>query len=170
MNADMSILDALSPYKLLIEIAVIGSLAAGAVYGVHQFLEHERDIGRQEVRAEYATKLAEAKEAARKREAELTTQRDEAVSHANERDQTIRTVAAGGAAASLGLRDILSGIRNGVPSATVEALRQSTATLATVLADCQTRYRGLAEIADRHASDSKTMSDAWPTNPPDAKK
>lgn len=155
-----------APYKLLLEIALIGSLAAGAVYGVHQFLEHERDIGRQEVRAEYADKLAEAKEAARKREAELTTQRDEAVSYANERDQTIRTVAAGGAAASVGLRDTLAGIRNSVPSATVETLRQSTATLATVLGDCQARYRELAEKADRHASDSKTLSDAWPKDAP----
>jgi hypothetical protein len=160
---------ALGRYKLLFEIILIGALAAGAAVGIHQFLEHERDIGRQEVRTEYAAKLAEAKEAARKREAELTTQRDEAVSHANERDQTIRTVAAGGAAASVGLRDTLAGIRNGVPIATVETLRQSTATLATVLGDCQARYRELAEKADRHASDSKTLSDAWPTNPPEAK-
>lgn len=165
----MSILDALSPYKLLAEITVIGALAVGAVIGVHQFLEHERDIGRNEVRAEYAVKLADAKEVARIREVELTTQRDEAVSHANERDQTIRTVAAGGAAASLGLRDTLAGIRNGVPSATIEALRQSTAALANVLTDCQGKYRGLAEIADRHASDSKTLSDGWPTNAPSAK-
>lgn len=157
---------ALGRYKLLFEIVLIGALAAGAIFGIHQFLEHERDIGRAEVRAEYATKLAEAKEAARKREAELTTQRDEAVSHANERDQTIRTVAAGGAAASLGLRDTLAGIRNGVPSAAVETLRQSTATLATVLGDCQARYRELAEKADRHASDSKTLSDAWPKDMP----
>lgn len=158
----MSILDALSPYKLIIEVAIIGSMIVGAGIGVHSFLEHERDIGRNEVRAEYAAKLAEAKEAARLREADLTKQRDDALAKGNERETTLRTVAAGGAAASISLRDTLSGISNGVPLATIETLRHATSTLATVLTDCQGRYRELAEKADRHASDTKTLSDAWP--------
>jgi hypothetical protein len=144
------------------EIVAGLALIAGICWGVHEFLEHERDIGRNEVRAEYAQKLQEAKDAAKIREDELRVQRDDALSKGNEREQTLRTVAAGGNAASLGLRDALGTIRNGVPSATVEALRNSTSTLATVLAECQGRYRELAEKADRHASDSKTLTDAWP--------
>lgn len=152
----------LSPYKLLIEIVLIGSLAAGAIYAIHQFLEHERDIGRNEVRAEYAAKLADAKEAAALALKDMTAQRDTAISKGNERETTLRNVAAGGAAASLGLRDTLADIRNGVPTATIETLRNSVSTLTSVLTDCQGRYRELAEKADRHASDTKTLSDAWP--------
>lgn len=152
----------LSPYKLIIEIVLIGSMFAGFAFGVHEFLQHEQDIGYKKAVAIYETKLAEAKEAAKKREDELRAQRDDAVTKENQREQTLRTVAAGGSAASIGLRDTLAAIRNGVPSATIDALRNSTTTLATVLTDCQGRYRELAEKADRHASDTKTLNDAWP--------
>lgn len=151
-----------APYKLLLEIALIGSLAAGAVYGVHQFLEHERDIGRQEVRAEYATKLAEAKEAARKREAELTTQRDEAVSHANERDQTIRSLAASAGNASLGLRDTAKSISNSLSSLSSDAVREIARAYGDVFTECQTRRGSLAEEAERLNSEKRTLIEAWP--------
>lgn len=154
----------LSPYKLWIEIAIIGALLAGLLVGFHMFCEHEKELGRNEMRAEYAEQLRLAKERAKEREDELRSQRDDAVNKGNEREQTLRTVAAGGNAASVGLRDALGAIRNGVPSATVEALRNSTSTLAAVLTECQGRYRELAEKADRHASDSKTLSDAFPVN------
>lgn len=36
------------------------------------------------------------------------------------------------------------------------------ASQAVVLSDCAARYSGLAEIADRHASDIQTLTDAWP--------
>lgn len=158
----MNPLSFLAPYKLLFEILLIGALAGGVMYGVHQLLEHERDIGRNEVRAEYAVKLAEVKDAAHRRETELITQRDEAVKNANDREQTIRTVAAGGAAASIGLRDTIASIRDSVSSATNEALGKSVVSLSTVLTDCQGRYRALAERADRHANDARTLDEAWP--------
>ncbi len=153
---------ALARYKLLFEVVLIGALAAGVIIGAHWFLEYERDIGRNEVRVEYAAKLAEAKDAAALRLKDMTEQRDAAISKGTEREITLRNVAAGGAAASVGLRDALAGIRNGVPTATIETLRNSTSTLATVLTDCQGRYRELAEKADRHASDAMTFDAAWP--------
>lgn len=158
------LVDVLAPYKLLFEIVAIGALAVAALLGAHSFLEHEREIGRNEVRVEYQQKLQEAKDLARQREGELTAQRDKAIENGNTRDQTIRTLAASAAASSGSLLDTLSTIRDGVPSATVETLRQSTATLTTVLADCQGRYRSVAEAADRHASDVRTFDEAWPRN------
>jgi len=155
---------ALARYKLPLDLLAAFALLAGLLYGFHEFCERERDIGRNEVRAEYAQKLVEAKAAADKREKELQGQVADAVDKGNEREQTLRTVAAGSSAASAGLRDALGAIRNGVPSATVDALRDSTATLTTVLADCTGRYRALAEITDRHASDTKTLADSWPRN------
>jgi hypothetical protein len=158
------ILLALTRYKLPLELLAAFALLAGLLYGFHEFCERERDIGRNEARAEYAQKLVEAKAAADKREKELQGQVADAVDKGYEREQTLRTVAAGSSAASAGLRDALGTIRNGVPSATVDALRDSTSTLTTVLADCTGRYRALAEIADRHASDTKTLTDSWPRN------
>lgn len=152
-----------APYKLLIEVAAIGALVIGISLAIHSFLEHERDIGRNEVRAEYAAQLKIAKEDAERREALLRAQVDEATKNANDREQTIRSLATSAGISSNSLRDTLTSIRNGVPSASIEALGKSTATLATVLADCQGKYRSMAEIADRHASDTKTLEDSWPT-------
>lgn len=152
----------LSRYKLVAEIIVFGALAIGVVWGIHEFLEHEREIGRAEVRKEWKEQEVAAKEASRIRETELLKQRDDAVAKRDEREITIRNLAAGSSAASLSLRDTLNAINTGVPTATIETLRQSTATLSTVLNECQARYRGLAEKADRHANDAKTLDDAWP--------
>jgi uncharacterized protein (DUF2252 family) len=163
----MSILDALSPYKLLAEIVVIGSLAAGTAYGIHQFLEHERQIGRNEVRALWDAQTAKDERAARIETARLAKQAEDAEKNGANREQTIRTLATASGNANLGLRDTLATIRGGVPSATVDALGKSIATLSTVLAECSGRYQGLAEKADRHASDVKTLQEAWPK---DAKK
>jgi hypothetical protein len=154
-----------APYKLLLEILVIGTLAAGALYGAHLFLEHERDIGRNEVQALWDKQSAADEKAARIREAELTKQRDDAIAQGANRENLIRTLAAGSNAANLGLRDTLAAIRAGVPGASSDALGKSVTTLSTVLADCTGRYHALAERADRHASDVKTLQDAWPRNP-----
>lgn len=108
--------------------------------------------------------LSAAKDLARLREQDWTTQRNQAIENAHSRDQIIRTLAAGSASSSLGLRDTLAAISRGVPDASVEALRHSTTTLAAVLQDCQSEYRELAEKADRHASDATTLEQAWPTN------
>jgi hypothetical protein len=155
-------LEALSRYKLLFEILIIGVIAVGAAWGIHEFLEHERDIGRAEVQVRWDKQIEADKEARRVREAELTRQRDDAVAQRDEREKTIRNLAAGSSAASLGLRDTLNAISSSVPTASIEALRQSTTALSSVLNECQGRYRELAEKADRHANDAKTLDDAWP--------
>jgi hypothetical protein len=165
----MSILDALAPYKIVAEIVVFGALAGGVTYGVHEFLEHERDIGRAEVRALWDKQTAADKDAARKQEADFATRLDEATKNGADREETIRTLVAASGNANLGLRDTLAAIRSGVPGGTVETLGKSVATLSTVFADCAGRYQAMAATADRHASDAKTLSDAWPTATPPAK-
>lgn len=155
-----------------ITVVLAGSALVGAVVNgwrldvSHQLALAAKDKAHGKEITKRDTALTAAKEAARKREAELITQRDKAIDDANLRDQTIRSLAAGSARASGGLRDTLASISRGVPSAPVAALRHSTATLAAVLEDCQGKYRDLAEKADRHASDTITLKQAWPTNPP----
>lgn len=151
-----------SPYKLLIEIALIGALAAGAVYGVHQFLDHERDVGRAEVQARWDHQQQLDVEAARVKEAEFTTRLNEAIQNGVVRDQANTVLAAAAGNATLSLRDTLAAVRKGVPSATIDSLGKSVATLSTVFADCAGRYQGMAATADRHANDAKTVGEAWP--------
>ena len=134
----------------------LASVAGWAANGWRLDAAHRADIAQRDAQ------LAAAKDLARLREQDWTTQRNQALEDANSRDQIIRTLAAGSAGASLGLRDTLGAISRGVPDASVEALRHSTTTLAAVLQNCQSEYRELAEKADRHASDALTLEQAWP--------
>ena len=156
----------LGRYKLAIEIALFGLAALFVLYEVHRFLEHERGIGRAEVQAKWDKQTALDKDAKIAREKEFADQLAQATKNGAEREQTIRTLSAAAGANLGGLRDTLAAIRSGVPSASIDALGKSTATLAGLLAECSGRYQGVAEKADRHASDVKTLQEAWPRNPP----
>lgn len=160
----MSPLDALSPYKLLVEVAVVGSLVIGAGVALHGFLEHERDIGRNEIRAEYAQKLQEEKDRAKKREDELSGQVADAVKKGNDREITIRTLAAANSNASIGLRDTTAGIRNSLSSLSADALRSVASAYGNVLTECQSRRGEVAEAAERLNSEKQILIDAWPQN------
>jgi uncharacterized coiled-coil DUF342 family protein len=159
----------LSRYKLLFEIIVIGSLAVGAIAGVHQFLEHERDIGRNEVRAEYAKQLAEAKDAARLREQQLQSQVNEANQHAQERDQTIQALAARAGVSTSGLRDTIAAVSSSLSGATENALRDAAGTYRNLFEECNGRRHEVAERLEEANSDKKTLIEAWPQNPPAGK-
>ena len=149
-------------YLRVVEALAALALLIGVCFGIHTFLEHERDIGYQRAVAEYTAKEAQAKDAARLHEQDMQKQLQEARDAATQRDQTIRDAAAAASASATSLHDALSALRNRVPGATADALGKSVTTLTTVLDDCQATYRSMAEVSDRHASDVKTLTDAWP--------
>lgn len=152
----------LAKYIPVIELIAVVLLLGGFAWGTHWWNDRQQQIGYDRAQAEYAAKALLAEQKARATETELRKQLEDAQNAATQREQVIRSTAAAASAASVSLRDTLTTIRNGVPTATVEALRNATVALTDVFGDCQAKYRGLAEKADRHASDVKTLSDAWP--------
>jgi hypothetical protein len=60
------------------------------------------------------------------------------------------------------LRDTLSATRGGVPGESTAACAVRADAAADVLAQCGAAYQDLAAIADRHASDARTLIEAWP--------
>lgn len=152
----------LTPYKLAIEIAVFGILAAGVIWCIHLYNDHQQTIGYQRAVAEYTAKLEQAKADAKAQEDIFRKQLEDANNAAAKREQTIRTSADAARAASASLSDALNNLRNSVPGATAASLANSVATLATVLGNCSERYRDVAEKADRHASDAQRILDSWP--------
>lgn len=143
--------------------ALIAAVAIGiALFLWNRFLDHQQTIGYDRAVAEYNVKLLAAKEAADKETARLTNQLKEAQDGQAKRDQTIRATAAAAATASTGLLNALDTIRNSVSRDPPSAAGNTTRTLADVFGECQDRYRGLAEKADRHSSDSRTLMEAWP--------
>jgi hypothetical protein len=157
-----ALLTRLAPYKLLFEILVIGALGLGAMYGVHQFLEHARDIGRQEVRAEWDKQIAKDEKAAAAVTAAWQAQSATAATEGVKREETIRSLAATSAAAAGGLRDAVAKINRAVPDYSADALRALTGTYGDLLAECAGRRREVAEEAERLNSEKRTLIEAWP--------
>ena len=145
-----------------IKALLIASAAVALGFAWNGFIKHEQNIGYQKAVAEYNVKLIAAKEAADRREQELTTQVQEAQANGLKREETIKALAAAVGKSSDSLRNTANAIRLGLPHATVEAARTAADAFATVFTDCQRRYADVAEKADGHASDVRTLEEAWP--------
>lgn len=146
----------------IIKALLIAAVAVALGFAWNGFIKHEQNIGYQKAVAEYNVKLIEAKERADKRERELTAQVKEAQDNGLKREETIRTLAAAVGKSSDSLRNTANAIRLGLPLATVEAARTAADAFATVFSECQRRYADVAEKADRHWSDYRELSEAWP--------
>ena len=146
----------------LIKALLIAAVAVALGFAWNGFIKHEQNIGYDKAVAEYNVKLLAAKEAADKREQELSAQVQEAQANGLKREETIRTLAAAVGKSSDSLRNTANAIRLGLPHATVEAARTAADAFATVFTDCQGRYADVAAKADGHASDVRTLEEAWP--------
>lgn len=151
----------------MIQPAAIKALLIAAVvvalgFAWNGFIKHEQNVGYQKAVAEYNVKLIEAKERADKRERELTAQVQEAQANGLKREETIKALAAAVGKSSDSLRNTANAIRLGLPHATVEAARTAADAFAAVFSECQGRYGELAAKADGHASDVRTLEEAWP--------
>lgn len=146
----------------LVKALLIAAVAVALGFAWNGFIKHEQNIGYQKAVAEYNVKLLAAKEAADKREQELSAQVQEAQANGLKREETIKALAAAVGKSSDSLRHTADTIRLGLPLATVEAARTAADAFATVFTDCQGRYGELAAKADGHASDVRTLEEAWP--------
>ena len=146
----------------IIKALLIAAVAVALGFAWNGFIKHEQNIGYQKAVAEYNVKLLAAKEAADKREQELSAQVQEAQANGLKREETIKALAAAVGKSSDSLRNTANAIRLGLPNATVEAARTAADAFATVFTDCQRRYADVAEKADGHASDVRTLEEAWP--------
>lgn len=112
---------------------------------------------RTQAEAELASTLA-----AGVKEAEWIKNLEDARNEATQRETRLRVAAAGARDVSDGLRADLAELRRQLPDLAAETVRQRADTLAELFDQCQADYRGMAEKADRHASDVQTLTDAWP--------
>jgi hypothetical protein len=156
------IVDVLARYKLGAEILLFGALAAGAALGVHLVIEHAREAGRAEVRAEWDRQIAKDEKAAVAITDAWRGARDAAVTEGAKREETIRNLAASSAAAAGGLRDAVAKIDRGVPDYSADALRALAGTYGQLLESCHRERREGAEETERINSEKRTLIEAWP--------
>jgi len=145
--------------RALAVLAAIGTL----LWGVHALDQSRQQIGYDRRVAEDNADLIKARAAALATERELNRKLEEARNEATKRDQDITRHAAAAGTAAEQLRIALDTIRSSrLPGDPGGPGDQRTSTLAELLGDCADRYRGVAEKADRHASDARTLSEGWP--------
>jgi len=124
--------------------------------------------GRAAVRSQWdAQKLVDAEttrkalEANRAIEAERQKQAQEAIDESKKRETALRADAAASRGALERLRNAVRAASSGVPSDPTNAV-SGPATASELLAQCAAEYQRVGELADQHASDVKTLTDAWP--------
>ena len=64
------------------------------------------------------------------------------------------------------LREQLSDAKQRIATASASAVLEYATTANELFVDCGRRYTELAEKADGHATDVRTLTEAWPTSPP----
>ena len=127
-------------------------------------------VGKATVRAEFdsykltqAEQARQSEQASRAKEQALQATLTKAQDDATKREKTLRASAAGARSERDRLRDAISAATGDlVPSDTPITILARATTLGGLLNQCSERYQFVAEQADRHASDARTLSEAWP--------
>jgi chromosome segregation ATPase len=158
----MNPLELFAQYKRIFEGLALLALVLSIGFGIHRFLEHEREIGRNEVRAEYQQKLLEATQAAKAKEEADAKRLQEAQNALSQANETIRSLSTSNAKLSSSLRDTANSINNRLPSLPINALRDLAKTYGDIFTECQTRRGELAEEAERLNAEKRALIDAWP--------
>lgn len=145
-------------FKALAVLAAIGAL----LWGIHTLDMSRQQIGYDRRVAEDNADLVKAQADALDQERTLNRKLETARNEATKRDQAIARTAAAAGLAVVGLRDELDAYRRSLPGDPASPSDPRAATLAELFGDCADRYRSMAEKADRHASDARTLSEGWP--------
>ena len=143
---------------------IAAALIGAAVAAVSAWQVQNWRYGEQmaEIRHDQAVASKEAEKFARQAETQRRSDVDEAI-----RNSTVRAIAArrdaDAARSELDrLRDATRATRGGVPGESASACAERADTAGQLLGACAAEAQELARIADRHASDARTLVEAWP--------
>lgn len=104
----------------------------------------------------------EARQAALKQKEAWIKEKEDAEVNAVLREAQLRSERDRAVAAGRRLRDDITTLRARLPNAIPSACIATADALAGLLDQCQSDYRALAEVADGHREDIRTLIDAWP--------
>jgi len=150
------------PYRLLARLAMF-ALIAIALYATGRHHGAERVRGQwNDAVVKQSLITAETERAYRQREQSMLQQVQKAQYDAAQRETALRAAADAASASAGSLRNDLAAVRGRLSAATAEACRATASASLELLGTCADEYRGVAEAADRHASDTRTLIEAWP--------
>lgn len=148
----------------LLLVKLLGSLLilAALAYGIHKYNDHQRDIGRNEIRAERTAEKLADKIAAEKIEKDWRLKYAAAIKKGAKNAQSLRAAAAVAGNANDSLRDTIAKLNEQLAAGSADTASQHAAAYQAVFADCVGRYRAMGEAAQGHAGDAATLEAAWP--------
>ena len=115
-------------------------------------------------RAEVLAEKASAAERVRKVEGDFNAKYQAAINAARDRERTLRADLVAVRDAASGLRTQAAEAARRLAQAPAPAVLDYANTLGDVFAECSARYGEVAQASDGHASDARTLVEAWPVN------
>lgn len=113
-------------------------------------------------KSKQAIAALEASEQARAREQQIQNQVMEAINAAQKRTQQAKALATAATRSVHSLREQIADADRRLSTASIDAVRQYSATAGALLEDCTRAYRDMAGEAGGHASDSLMLQESWP--------
>lgn len=147
---------------LITHLAV--ALATAACVWVFQ--DARMDAAVADVRLEQSNERLGAVTRARADERAITTTYQGALNAARTRESLLRTEIDHLRLVSDGLRDQNADAARRLAAAPPATVLEYALALGTVFEDCRAAYAGMVEKAEGHASDVRTLREAWPVIPP----
>ena len=114
----------------------------------------------------HATELAQAKEAALATERTNAANYQKALNEARTRQAALQRDVASARAESDGLREQAADAARRIATAAPSAVAEYANTVTELFGECSRSYQAMAETADRHGADVRTLREAWPVAAP----
>ena len=141
--------------------AFIAGLALAAASTWHiQAWRYDAQIA--EIKTAHAQAAALASEETAQNFRAITTKYEGALNDARKREADLRRNVDAARTESDGLRDVIYAFRAKLPNAAAATVAVAADTAAELLGACVNEYRSVAEAADGHAADLRTLVEAWP--------
>ena len=141
-------------------------VALAAAAGVWVFQAARMDAAVADVRLEQSNERLGAVTQARADERAITKTYQGALNAARDREALLRTELDHLHRASDELRDQNADAARRLAAAPPAAVLEYALALGAVFEDCRAAYAGMVEKAEGHASDVRTLREAWPVVPP----
>lgn len=141
-------------------------VALAAAAGVWVFQGARMDAAVADVRLEQTNERLVAVTQARADERAITKTYQGALNAARDRESLLRTELDHLHRVSDGLRDQNAEAARRLAAAPPSAVLEYALALGDVFEDCRAAYAGMVEKAEGHASDVRTLREAWPVIPP----
>lgn len=159
----MSPLDLIpAEYRLIAKLGGLLALVAGLMLGYYWLTGYHERIGYQHAVDVFTRQALAAEQAARAKENSFNQQIRKAEQDAADREKRLRVELAVAESRNLRMRDDLATLRSRLPGLSPSACAATADVALDVFQQCADEYRALAQAADGHSEDARTVTEAWP--------